>query len=47
MEAISKRVKDILSRNEKRMATIVSPPYFSPVEDAENIKKACQGSTFL
>ncbi|KAF2574646.1 hypothetical protein F2Q70_00006244 [Brassica cretica] len=25
------------------MATIVSPPHFSPVEDAENIKKACQG----
>jgi hypothetical protein len=29
------------------MATIVSPPHFSPVEDAENIKAACQGSTFL
>lgn len=29
------------------MATIVSPPHFSPVEDAENIKKACQGSTFF
>ncbi|CAF2349699.1 unnamed protein product [Brassica napus] len=27
------------------MATIVSPSHFSPVEDAENIKKACQGST--
>lgn len=26
------------------MATIVSPQHFSPVEDAENIKKACQGS---
>ncbi|KFK25510.1 hypothetical protein AALP_AA8G124300 [Arabis alpina] len=25
------------------MATIVSPSHFSPVEDAENIKKACQG----
>ncbi|KAG7550426.1 Annexin repeat [Arabidopsis thaliana x Arabidopsis arenosa] len=25
------------------MATIVSPPHFSPVEDAENIKAACQG----
>ncbi|XVF04823.1 hypothetical protein REPUB_Repub05bG0118500 [Reevesia pubescens] len=25
------------------MATIVSPKQFSPIEDAENIKKACQG----
>ncbi|EOY32842.1 hypothetical protein QUC31_019238 [Theobroma cacao] len=25
------------------MATIISPKQFSPVEDAENIKKACQG----
>jgi hypothetical protein len=25
------------------MATLITPKQFSPVEDVENIKKACQG----
>lgn len=46
MEAnIEKVINIYILRRRKRMATIVSPPHFSPVEDAENIKKACQGST--
>lgn len=29
------------------MATLIAPKYFSPVEDAENIKKACLGFSSL
>ena len=36
-----------LTEEERTMATIIAPKEFSPIEDAENIKKACLGYSYF
>ena len=36
-----------LTEEEQTTATIIAPKEFSPIEDAENIKKACLGYSYF
>ena len=36
-----------LTEEERTMATIIASKEFSPIEDAENIKKACLGYSYF
>jgi hypothetical protein len=40
---MKKKTQQSKTREWQTMATLIAPKQFSPVEDAENIKKACQG----
>ena len=46
-ERKKKKIVRALTEEEQTMATIIAPKEFSPIEDAENIKKACLGYSYF